>query len=160
MSDGPNAFADLDDSAERGSDREGFRSRGITFGPRVGSERLGMSLYELPPGQRSAPYHWHTANEEMLITLRGTVSLRTPDGWRELPEGAVIAFPRGERGAHQMRNGTSEPIRFLVVSEVRSPEVIVYPDSDKVGAREWDVTEGLRPNFRASDAVDYWEGED
>jgi uncharacterized cupin superfamily protein len=51
------------------------------------------------------------------------------------------------------------PIRFLMVSEVRSPEVIVYPDSDKVGARDWEVTDGLRMNWRASDAVDYWEGE-
>jgi hypothetical protein len=37
--------------------------------------------------------------------------------------------------------------------------VIVYPDSDKVGARDWEVTDGLRMNWRASDAVDYWEGE-
>jgi uncharacterized cupin superfamily protein len=157
----PNAFnPDLDNSPDRGSDREGFRCRGITYGPIVGSQRLGMSLYELPPGQRSVPYHWHTANEEMLIALRGTVSLRTPDGWRELPEGALVSFPRGERGAHQMRNDTSEPIRFLMVSELRSPEVVVYPDSDKVGARDWETSEGLRLNWRAGDAVDYWEGED
>jgi uncharacterized cupin superfamily protein len=139
---------------------DGFRCRGARLAEQAGSERLGMSLYELPPGERNFPYHWHTANEEMLIVLRGTVGLRGPDGWRELPEGAVVAFPRGEGGAHQMRNNTSEPVRFLMISEVRSPEVIVYPDSDKVGARDWEATEGLRLNWRRGDAVGYWEGED
>jgi uncharacterized cupin superfamily protein len=102
----PNAFnSDL----EVAPAPDGFRCRGARLAEQAGSERLGMSLYELPPGERSVPYHWHTANEEMLIVLQGTASLRTPDGWRELPEGAVVAFPRGERGAHQMRNDTSEP---------------------------------------------------
>ena len=142
------------------SDRDGFRCRTLRVAEKAGSRRLGASLYELPPGQRSAPYHWHTANEEMLIVLRGTVSLRDPDGWRELPAGSVVAFPRGERGAHQIRNDGSEPVRFLMVSELRSPEVVVYPDSGKVGARDWEATQGLRLNWRREDAVDYWEGEE
>jgi hypothetical protein len=47
-----------------------------------------------------------------------------------------------------------------MVSELRSPEVVVYPDSDKVGARDWVESEGLRLNWRRGDAVDYWEGEE
>jgi uncharacterized cupin superfamily protein len=157
MSARPNVLhPELDES----SDRDGFRCRGSRVAEKAGSQRLGASLYELPPGQRSAPYHWHTANEEMLIVLRGTVSLRDPDGWRELPEGSVVAFPRGERGAHQVRNDSSEPVRFLMVSELRSPEVVAYPDSGKVGARDWEATDGLRLNWRREDAVDYWEGEE
>jgi uncharacterized cupin superfamily protein len=152
----PNVF---DPELDEGSDRPGFRCSGARLAEEAGSKRLGMSLYELPPGERSVPYHWHTANEEMLIVLRGTVSLRDPDGWRDAPEGTLVSFPRGERGAHQMRNDTSEPVRFLMISELRSPEVVVYPDSDKVGARDWEATDGLRLNWRASDAVDYWEGE-
>jgi hypothetical protein len=40
--------------------------------------------------------------------------------------------------------------------------VVVYPDSGKVGARELapgTPGDALRLNFRADDAVDYWEGE-
>jgi hypothetical protein len=50
-----------------------------------------------------------------------------------------------------------------MLSEMRDPEVVVYPDSDKVGAR----SEAPGPKrqselwkaFRAGDAVDYFEGE-
>jgi uncharacterized cupin superfamily protein len=157
MSDRPNI---LDPELDESSDRDGFRHRASRVAERAGSQRLGATLYELPPGQRTFPYHWHTANEEMLIVLRGTVWLRDPDGWRELPEGSVVAFPRGERGAHQLRNDGSAPVRFLMVSELRSPEVIVYPDSGKVGARDWVATDGLRLNWRRDDAVGYWEGEE
>ena len=38
--------------------------------------------------------------------LRGRPHLRTPDGWRQLDEGEVVAFPVGERGAHQLANRT------------------------------------------------------
>jgi uncharacterized cupin superfamily protein len=142
--------------------RPGFSSRQAQLGWQAGAERLGASLYELPPGQATFPYHWHLANEEMLIVLRGTVGLRGPDGWRQAAEGDVIAFPRGKRGAHQMRNEGDEAVRFLVISEMRGPDVVVYPDSGKVGARELapgSRGDGLRLTFRADDAVDYWEGE-
>jgi uncharacterized cupin superfamily protein len=39
-------------------------------------DRLGCSLYELPPGKASWPYHYHTANEEALYVLSGTGTLR------------------------------------------------------------------------------------
>jgi uncharacterized cupin superfamily protein len=38
------------------------------------------------------------------VVLEGTPSLRTPDGWRELEQGEVVSFLRGEDGAHQIVN--------------------------------------------------------
>ena len=143
-------------------DREGFRWRYESVARNAGSERLGASIYDLPPGQATFPYHYHFSNEELLIVLRGQPHLRTPAGWHRLDEGEVVAFPVGERGAHQLANRTEEPVRVLLVSEMRSPDVTVYPDSDKVGAREHapgSGREGLRLNFLGSEAVDYWEGE-
>ena len=57
-------------------DGDGFTYRRARIGWQVGSERLGASLYEVPPGQGTFPYHWHSANEEMLIVLSGRPSLR------------------------------------------------------------------------------------
>lgn len=144
-------------SLEEERERPRFRCRSTMLGPLTGAERLGASIYEIDPGESSAPYHWHSANEELLIVLRGHPSLRTADGWRELAEGEVVAFPRGEAGVHQLANRGDETARFVIFSEMHDPEVVVYPDSDKVGARSW--AHGIRRFFRTGDAVEYWEGE-
>jgi uncharacterized cupin superfamily protein len=140
----------------------GYERRGAQVGKQAGAERLGACIYEVPPGNSTCPYHWHAANEEMLIVLRGQPTLRTPEGERELTEGEVVAFPIGERGAHTVSNKSEAPARFLIVSEMNEPEVCVYPDSNKVMAREQapgTPATGLRALFRLDDAVDYWHGE-
>jgi uncharacterized cupin superfamily protein len=147
---------------DRDQEREGFAYRRAQVGRQAGGDRLGASLYEIPPGQATFPYHHHTANEEMLVVLSGQPSLRTPQGWRELEEGEVVAFPAGEPGAHQIANRSSDPVRVLMISEMNAPEVNVYPDSGKVGAMTrppGGPGPGDRWEFRAEDAVDYWEGE-
>jgi uncharacterized cupin superfamily protein len=140
----------------------GFFHRRARLGREAGGERLGASLFELPPGTAPFPYHGHFGNEEMLVVLQGRPSLRTPEGWRELDDGEVVAFPRGERGAHQVANFGEEPARVLIVSEMNGPDVLLYPDSNKVGAREGPpggAAKGFWKNFRSEDAVDYWAGE-
>jgi uncharacterized cupin superfamily protein len=144
------------------SDPTGFASQYAQVGRQAGAERLGATLYELPPGNTVCPYHWHAANEEMLIVLGGRPTLRTPEGERELVEGEMVAFPIGERGAHTVSNKSEAPTRILIVSEMNAPEVCVYPDSNKVMARQQapgTPATGVRALFRLDDAVDYWHGE-
>ena len=140
----------------------GYVGRGAEIGRQAGAQRLGASLYELPPANSVCPYHWHAANEEMLIVLSGRPTLRTPDGERELAEGEVVAFPLGERGAHKVTNNSDSVARVLMLSEMNAPEVAVYPDSSKVMARQQapgTPATGLRAIFRLEDGVDYWDGE-
>src|SRR5215218_5985951 len=85
-------------------EQPGFRCLRARLGRQAGCERLGFSLFEVPPGEAAYPYHFHLTEEELVIVLSGRPSLRTADGWRELAEGEVIAFPRGEEGAHQIAN--------------------------------------------------------
>ena len=92
--------------------------------------------------------------------LEGRPSLRTPDGWRELEQGEVAAFLRGERGAHQLVNRSDQPARFLAFSTSGEPDVVIRPDSETLGAYERLADGGgLRLVFRMADAVDYFEGE-
>jgi uncharacterized cupin superfamily protein len=147
------------------SERPGFTYRRARLGRQAGAERLGASLYELPPDQATFPYHWHSANEELLIVLRGTPALRTPEGWHELAEGEVVAFPTGERGAHQIANRTQEPVRFLVVSEMNAPEMSLYPDTEKIGILGRppgapDDPDEIFGFFRRDQSTDYWDGEE
>ena len=60
----------------------GFRAR---------RARLGASLWELPPGEAAYPYHFHHAEEELIVVLAGRPLLRTPAGRRRLEQGEVVA---------------------------------------------------------------------
>jgi uncharacterized cupin superfamily protein len=139
---------------------DGFRARRARLGYQLGSERLGGSLWEVPPGEAAYPYHYHLAEEEMVVILAGRPSLRTGKGWRELQEGEVCSFRSGEQGAHQLVNRSPATVRFLAFSTHGDPDIVLYPDSGKLGAAERHPRgEGLRSFFRIRDAVDYWEDE-
>ena len=146
------------------TERPGFSYRRARLGRQAGAEKLGVSLYEIPPGNSSFPYHWHGANEELAIVLSGRPSVRTPEGWRELGEGEVLSFPTGEAGAHQFANRGDVPARVLVISTMLAPEVNGYPDSGKILATirpPGSPDDGsLTAAFRLDDAIDYWEGEE
>jgi uncharacterized cupin superfamily protein len=138
----------------------GFRSRRARIGHELGSELIGCSVWEVPAGEAAYPYHFHYSDEELLIILAGRPTLRTPEGTRELDQGEMVRFPLGPDGAHQILNRTTEPVTFVAISSSGRPDIVVYPDSDKLGAGERLARGGgLFEFFRRGDAVDYWEGE-
>jgi uncharacterized cupin superfamily protein len=138
-------------------EQPGFIARRARVGKAAGAERLGASLWEVDPGQAAYPYHVHMAEEELLVILEGSPSIRTPDGWRELEPGEVVSFPTGEEGAHQLLNRTDQVVRFLAISTAGQPEILVQPDSGKLGARASGSVNTVW--FRQDDAVPYFEGE-
>jgi uncharacterized cupin superfamily protein len=140
-------------------DRDGFRALRARIGRQVGTRDLGASLWEIPPGEAAYPYHYHLAEEELIVVLKGRLRLRTPEGWTQLDEGDAVSFAVGEEGGHQIVNDGGEPARVLAVS-TQKPDVVIYPDSGKLGAYER-IPEGggLYKLFRMDDEVDYWEGE-
>jgi uncharacterized cupin superfamily protein len=141
-------------------DQEGFRANRARLGRQSGAQRLGLSLWEVPPGQAAYPYHAHLTEEEILVVVEGRPSLRTPDGWREMETGEVVVFERGETGAHQIVNRTEDQVRFLAASTGGEPDIVIQPDSGKVGAFERRPEGGgLRVWFRREDARDYYDGE-
>jgi uncharacterized cupin superfamily protein len=95
---------------------------------------LGATVYELGPGN-FAVYHFHHGAEELMIVLRGSPTLRGPDGDRVLEEGEVVHFPPGPAGAHGIRNDTDDPVRYVVVSDHPSPEVAEYPELGQITAQ-------------------------
>lgn len=141
-------------------EQPGFLASRARLSRQAGSRRLGLSMWEVPPGQAAYPYHHHLGEEELLVVLRGRASLRTPAGWRELAQGEVVAFLRGEDGAHQIVNRSEETVRFLAFSTSGDPDLVVYPDSGKLAACErLPDGGGLRAMFRLGDVVDYHDGE-
>lgn len=106
-----------------------FLYRVAPIGVQAGAQRLGASLYEIAPGGQVSPLHVHHANEELIIVVTGRPILRTADGSRTLPVGAVVACPAGQHGAHSVENRTDEPVRVLIVSTKVYPDVVEHVET-------------------------------
>ena len=136
---------------------DGFRSSNRDLGGAVGAQATGATVYDLDPGQAVCPYHYEHGEEEWLLVVAGTPSVRTPDGTEQLEPHDLVFFPTGPDGAHQVRNDSDAPARVLMWSNVVFPTSTVYPDSDKVGI----YTRGREDDLIVprSAGVDYYEGE-
>jgi uncharacterized cupin superfamily protein len=131
-------------------EREGYRWQSMGVGRAIGASQIGATLYVLPDGERTYPFHVHHAIEEWLLVVAGTPTLRDDgDEERRLRPGDLVCFPTGPEGGHQVRG----PGSVLIVSTKPPLEVSEYPDSGKVGVSP------SRKLFRVGDAVDYWDGE-
>ena len=131
------------------SKREGYRWRSARVGKAIGGRKIGASIYELPDGEKTYPFHFHHAIEEWAVVLAGTPTLRGADGERELRRGDVVCFAIGEQGAHQLRG----PGTVMIISASQALEISEYPDSGKVGISH------PRKIFRLADAGQFWDGE-
>jgi uncharacterized cupin superfamily protein len=155
---------------ERGPTR--FRRKRLADA--AGGRDLGASLYEIPSGGKSWPYHYHTGNEEALYVLSGEGTLRVGDGEggedsderHPVRAGDYVALPAGPESAHRIENDGDGPLRFLALSTMLDPDVTVYPDSGKIGVYAGsppggDPEERTVGGYYSSDGtVDYWENEE
>ena len=109
-------------------ERFGYRRKSLSSA--TGGQRLGCSLYEVAPGRRAWPYHYHGANEEAIYVLKGSGTLRVGGEKVPLERGDYAALPAGAEAAHQLVNTSDEPMRYLCFSTMVESDV---PDSGKVG---------------------------
>ena len=139
------------------TDPEGFRAGVHRFAAQMGAQDTGAGLYELPPGQAVCPYHYEYGEEEWALVIDGRPSVRTPDGVEQLEPLDLLYFPKGPKGAHQIRNDGDSVARVLMWSTVVHPTATAYPDSDKVGLYTGDRAEDVM--VERSSTVDYFHGE-
>jgi uncharacterized cupin superfamily protein len=101
----------------------------------------------------------------MFFILEGEGSIRIAGEIHRIRQGDFISLPPGRDSAHQIVNDSEAPLRYLAVSTMVVPEVVEYPDSNKLGIIAG--THGGRPGAadsirhftRLSDGVGYWDGE-
>jgi uncharacterized cupin superfamily protein len=98
----------------------------------VNPENLNFDLRQLNPDQYSAPYHFHQYAEELFMIVSGSATLRTPNGLEIVNSGDLMFFEKGETGAHQLYNHTSEVCIYLDVRTYLGYDIAEYPDSDKI----------------------------
>jgi uncharacterized cupin superfamily protein len=111
------------------------------LGAAAGGEELGTSLYELDPGKRTWPRHYHAGNEEAVYVLAGELTLWLGTGESEdgddtgetehrLDPGHYAALPSGPAHAHEVAARGDETARFLVVSTMNEPDLSVLVGRD------------------------------
>ena len=122
--------------------------------------KLGAGFDILAPGKRSCPYHFHHAQEEMFVVLKGSGTLRVAGEMLPIREGDVVFIPPGPEYPHQIINSSGAPLTYLSVSTRETPEIVEYPDSGKYlamagpsGAAGFDAIQ------RSAASLDYWDGE-
>ena len=136
---------------------DGYRAGSARIGPAIGSSRMSATVYELPPGESTWPYHYEYGAEEWILVLDGRPTLRHPGGDDILEPGDVVCCPDGPEGAHKLTNRSDAVSRLMIISSYDRPAVAVFPDSDKLGV--WPDGEDDILIVRRDSGVDYWEGE-
>ncbi|KAB0583802.1 cupin domain-containing protein [Ideonella dechloratans] len=143
-----------------------YESRTAAVATRLGAQKLGYRVIELPPGKRGWPLHHHHVNEEMFMVLQGSGVFRLGANEIAVTSGDVVAAPAGgPETAHQFVNTGSEPLRYLAVSTMEQPDVMGYPESGKFAVFVGAAPGGSKSDRsfehvgKLSDRVDYWDGE-
>jgi uncharacterized cupin superfamily protein len=134
-----------------------YRAGSARLDKPLGAGAINAKAFELPPGTSVCPYHYEY-EEEWLIVLEGTVTVRTPQGEERLVHGDTVCFAAGPTGAHKVTNTSGQLARVVMFSSSREPAVVVYPDSDKIGV--WPGEDRDRVMLHREDGQrDYWDRE-
>ncbi|MCH8327811.1 MAG: cupin domain-containing protein [Candidatus Marinimicrobia bacterium] len=131
----------------------------------AGGDKIGCSQYDIPPGGKLWPYHYHYGNEEAIYVLSGAGKVRLPDGEYPLVPGDYVALPPGPSSAHRVTADDDTGVVVLIFSTMISPEVAIYPDSQKIGIFAKGIAgeegdRGVRQIVTRDSGVDYWQDED
>jgi len=68
-----------------------------------------------------------------MYVLEGWGTLRIGGEEVRVSKGDYVALPARAEAAHQIVNDTETVLRYLCFSTMEAPDVMVYPDSGKVG---------------------------
>jgi len=114
-----------------------------------------VSLFEVPPGKSSYPYHWHHCAEETFYIISGIGELRTPDGTTPVKAGDFCVFPPGPTGAHKLTNTGDGPLVYIDFDTYHDPDIATQPDTGKTVIYGRDTYICMRDGT----SVDYYDGE-
>ena len=146
-------FAIADVPWDEYSHGQSFATRYQQLGEYGGCQRVGVCIEELAPGKQACPNHYHHLEEEQILILEGSLSLRLGDQTYVMTKDSYVVFPAGQKAGHSIYNHTDSVCRYLLIGERNSHDVVVYPDSQRVGVRL--TGEGYDKNA----TLEYWERE-
>jgi uncharacterized cupin superfamily protein len=138
-----------------------YDAMGTRLARGTAASKLGASIDVLAPGKRGCPYHLHHAQEEMFIVIEGHGTMRVAGEMLAVKAGDIVFVPPGPEYPHQMINTSDASLKYLSISTRDVPEVVEYPDSNKVltNSRLAGEDFGFARMNRLDTDLDYWDGE-
>lgn len=126
--------------------------------PKVSENSKAMvAIYEIPPRKAGYPYHYHYLNEEVFYIISGSALLKGHDSERQVVKGDIIVCPPMENGAHMLLNTSDTELLTYIEFDISNyPEIIVYPNSDKIGIMQ---NKDEKLFFDKSSSVNYYNKE-
>ncbi|EIM76972.1 transcriptional regulator protein [Nitratireductor aquibiodomus RA22] len=97
---------------------------------RAGLSNLSAVQVELPAGCASSLRVWHSHEDELIIVLKGEITVVTGETEVVARAGDVVGFPAGEPDGHQLVNRAAEPAAFIEVASFADANISTYPDHD------------------------------
>src|SRR5437879_1734133 len=133
-------------------------SHGERFGMRFqhlsdygGGTQIGIANEVLAPGKQANPFHYHMLEEEHVLVLEGSLTLRLGEKTYVLSAGHYVCFPAGQKVGHSLFNHTSQPCRYLIIGNPNRNDVAVFPETGRVSVKL------MGEGYRRSATMDYWE---
>ncbi len=114
-----------------GKGRFGFQRRPLSRA--ANGQRVACNWFEIAPGQQAYPHHFHAGTEESIYVLEGRGAARIADERIPIAAGDYITYPAGPNTSHSIVNTSDVLLRYLCISTVEAMDVVVYPDSKKIG---------------------------
>jgi len=120
----------------------------------AGGSQITVCMEVLPPGKQANQAHYHMLEEEHVMVLEGTMTVRLGERAYEVSVGHYVCFPAGQQVGHSLFNHTDQPCRYLVLGNPHPHDVVVFTDTGRVQARL------TGESYRKSQTMDTWEGVD
>ncbi|MEC9375748.1 MAG: cupin domain-containing protein [Pseudomonadota bacterium] len=141
-----------------------FHRSALSLGDVKDNSLLGCTAYSVQPGKQAFPKHGHLVNDEAIYVISGNGTLSIGAEETSVVPGDYIWLPRGSKNAHVLVNNGNDNLVYLCISTNILPDVVHYPDSQKLGVIEsknsWSGDEKDISGFYNQQIVDYYEGED
>jgi uncharacterized cupin superfamily protein len=153
----------LQDEWRESSHGEKFQHGHIALTDLRDGHDMGCGAFRVKPGKRAFPKHAHLANDEAIYVVSGSGSLTVGEATEQVVAGDFILLPKGAEYAHVLINDGDEDIVYLCLSTMNTPEVVHYPDSDKLGVmesvRQWGGENSIS-GFYKYEQAGYYDGEE
>lgn len=108
------------------------------LGEVFGLDTFGVNMVRMAPGAVSSVPHHHTAEDEFIYMLSGTLVLVTGQAETVLQRGMCAGFKAGSGVPHQLKNTSHSEATFLEVGSRIDEDEVVYPYHDLALNREGD----------------------